>query len=315
MRNYAVVTLVIAIALLLNQSACRTSKEGESLNKEQSDRALALLNGYCFSCHHPDMNTGSRLAPPMFMVRQHYYTEGEPRDQFIKRIVSYASNPTQEASIMPGAVRNFGLMPKQTFRSEDLQLMAVYLYENDVATNGWYRKWEKFKKNPTVIALPTNYLDRGMDIANGTKGALGKNLLAAISEGGAAHAVDFCNTRAIPLTDSMAMHYGATIRRVTDQARNQANQANESELAYIAEAKAALARGEKPAPKLTDAGTKMIGYYPIETNKMCLQCHGTNETILPETRETILRHYPNDRATGYGENQLRGVFVVEMDKK
>jgi|TARA_B110000240_G_scaffold47236_1_gene53538 hypothetical protein len=43
------------------------------------------------------------------------------------------------------------------------------------------------------------------EIAVATKGVLGKNLLNAINTKGVAGAVDFCNTQAIPLTDSMAI--------------------------------------------------------------------------------------------------------------
>ena len=45
-----------------------------------------------------------------------------------------------------------------------------------------------------------------------------------------------------------------------------------------------LAKGTQPEPKLTLEGNKEIGYYPILTNKMCMQCHGKiNTEIKPET--------------------------------
>ena len=59
----------------------------------------------------------------------------------------------------------------------------------------------------------------------------------------------------------------------------------------------------------------MTGYYPITTQAMCLQCHGNPESdIAPETLSAIERFYPEDLATGYGENELRGIWVVEMAK-
>ena len=61
---------------------------------------------------------------------------------------------------------------------------------------------------------------------------------------------------------------------------------------------------------------KMVGYYPIETNKMCLQCHGLpNTQILPATLTKLKHLYPTDKAIGYGENELRGIWVIEMNKK
>jgi hypothetical protein len=58
-----------------------------------------------------------------------------------------------------------------------------------------------------------------------------------------------------------------------------------------------------------------VGYYPIVTNAMCLQCHGTEGVdISPSTQAVIDRQYPDDQATGYGEKQLRGLFVVTMNR-
>ena len=47
---------------------------------------------------------------------------------------------------------------------------------------------------------------------------------------------------------------------------------------------------------------------------MCLQCHGSKGIdIAPETLKVIEEKYPNDQATGYTENQLRGIWVIELD--
>lgn len=161
-----------------------------------------------------------------------------------------------------------------------------------------------------------NYEEAGQNIANAAKAELGKNLVAAINEYGAPGAVTFCNTRAIPLTDSIAGVYHAYVKRVSDKPRNPDNVANDAELAYITHAKEQLASGEQPKPQLTEAGGKMIGYYAILTNSMCLQCHGQKDKdILPATYTNIKKAYPDDKATGYGDNELRGIWVVSMDKK
>jgi hypothetical protein len=49
---------------------------------------------------------------------------------------------------------------------------------------------------------------------------------------------------------------------------------------------------------------------------MCLQCHGDPANdISPETLNKIQTLYPDDAATGYKTNELRGIWVVEMPKK
>ena len=59
----------------------------------------------------------------------------------------------------------------------------------------------------------------------------------------------------------------------------------------------------------------MIGYYPIITNELCMQCHGqTGQQISPGTLAKITALYPNDKAVNYKVNQLRGIWVVEMKR-
>lgn len=169
----------------------------------------------------------------------------------------------------------------------------------------------------TVIDKPKmDYLSFGKELAMQIKANLGKNLGMALSEKGAAGAVEFCNTRAIPITDSMSIVLNAKIKRVSDKPRNENNQANADELAYIQEWKDAKLKGEVFAPKVTEQNGKMIGYYPIETNAMCMQCHGEPiKQVNKETLSKISKLYPADKALGYAEGEIRGIFVVEMDKK
>ncbi len=167
------------------------------------------------------------------------------------------------------------------------------------------------------IAIDTaiNFEETGLRFANSTQAVLGKNLMNAIKEKGAAGAMEFCNEKAFPLTDSMARVLKASIKRVSDKPRNKNNLATGNESAHIQAFKESLAKGEQPQPVIMEINGKMVGYYAIITNKMCLQCHGTvNKDILPQTFSKIKNLYPDDKATGYLENQVRGLWVVEMEK-
>ena len=162
----------------------------------------------------------------------------------------------------------------------------------------------------------TEYLEKGQDLATETQKVLGSNLMKAINEGGPINALEFCNIQAYPLTDSMATALKAHITRVTDKPRNQANMANKDELTYIASVKEKLGAGEQVSPEISVMDGKVTGYYPIITNQMCMQCHGSeNDQINEETLAKINELYPNDQATGYGVGELRGIWVVEMDRE
>ena len=138
---------------------------------------------------------------------------------------------------------------------------------------------------------------------------LGSQLKQKIAEGGPENALEFCNINAIPLTDSISKKYTVTIKRVSDQYRNPDNAANPQEIAVITTYKAMLAAGKMPEGLLKD------GYYysPIVTNAMCLQCHGTpGKEMTEQTHKKIKSLYPDDKATGYDVDELRGIFSIAV---
>lgn len=165
-------------------------------------------------------------------------------------------------------------------------------------------------------AADSSVLAAGQGYALATKAVLGKNLMQAIQQDGPEHALAFCHVRALPLTDSMAKEQGVLIRRVSDQPRNPANRAQGEALAYIQQAKERLARGQQVSGAISTGDTYHTGYYPIMTNGMCLQCHGVpNQDVQAKTLEKIASLYPEDEATGYGLNELRGIWVIQMPRE
>lgn len=191
-------------------------------------------------------------------------------------------------------------------------LLVVYACKSDV---------KKEKQSTTVIEQDNNqvsdsvYAATGLKYAMTTKAELGKNLMGAIQSKGTEHALEFCNVKAIPLTDSMAVAQKAKISRVSDKPRNPNNQANTEELEFIETFKKQLAAGEQPQGIVKKKDGKIHYYYPIATNQMCLQCHGKpNEQIKPEVITMIDKLYPEDKAKGYDVNQVRGIWNVVFEE-
>ena len=172
---------------------------------------------------------------------------------------------------------------------------------------------KKSKEETTVISEESKEILQKYALE--TKGVLGKNLMNAINTQGTEKAIEFCSTKAIVLTDSMSIAFNASIKRVSDKPRNPINMANDNETAFINELKQKISKGEKMTPKFTESDGKITGYFPIETNAMCLQCHGSKDLdIKPNVLKKIAQLYPKDLATGYKENQIRGIFVVTQNK-
>lgn len=144
-----------------------------------------------------------------------------------------------------------------------------------------------------------------------TQAELGKNLMAALKRGGTQEAIPFCNIKAIPLTDSMAVATGARIQRVTNKARNPNNKANNYEASLIEEYQEKVNQGYSLKPNALSSPEGEIYYFPIITNTMCLQCHGTaGKEVKEPTLKNLKKYYPADEALGYGSNEVRGLWKV-----
>lgn len=311
----------IMATLILTNCVQNTKKQTETTKAKDTQiykDGLAILEQNCIACHTPhEKGMGNRIAPPLFAMKQHYLETSKKESEFVNNMTSFLLNPTIEHTKMPRAVQKFGIMPNLGMPKENYEAVATYLFRSELEKPDWFENHyqkEKAELLKQEKAVNQDYLKKGMNIALGTKAVLGKNLLTAIKTKGTDKAVNFCNERAIPLTDSMAIKLNAKIRRVSDKNRNINNLANKAELEYINLAKADLKKNGKASPKLQEIDNKMVGYYPITTNNMCLQCHGDPKTnINKETLKTINLKYPEDNAIGYTANELRGIWVITMD--
>jgi len=311
MKSKTIYLLLIISVLMANCKNSHSKKEITKPSEQVLIEGYQLTENQCFSCHSPNGSLEDRIAPSMDEIKKHYINAKSTPDQFTQDLSAFMNNPGEELSKMPDAIEQFGLMPKIDLSEEQISKIATYIYFSELKKPEWFEKQSQEYQNRSALAIET-----GQNIASQTQGILGKNLMAAIQSKGTEHALSFCSIKAIPLTDSMAIALNTKIKRVSDKNRNPENKANEAELAYIAAAKLAISKGEKPKPQLTIVGEKQIGYYPIMTNKMCMQCHGQPETeVLPNTLSKIHQLYPNDLAMGYKLNELRGIWVIEMNTK
>lgn len=125
---------------------------------EQNLDGMVLMDRYCFACHHPEMTGGhaGRTGPPIFKVREHYFREGMAREDFVDPIVAYVQHPDQDKSKMPGAIRNFRLMPPLSIDQKDLAIIVNYIYDHDLSSHEWISKWREFKKQTESKANISN---------------------------------------------------------------------------------------------------------------------------------------------------------------
>ena len=64
-----------------------------------------------------------------------------------------------------------------------------------------------------------------------------------------------------------------------------------------------------------DLGTRVGVMRPVAHRAVCSPCHGRDEQLTPPVRSELKKRYPQDRATGFKEGDLRGWLWVEVPKK
>ena len=293
--------LVFAGSLLVACSSPMSKK------LDSSGRAYAgnLLKTHCNSCHSSSV---SGMAPSYKEVKDQYATSTSSRKQYIEEMNPFLLSPSLKNSHMPGSVSRYGLMPRVPLSKADARLVSSFIYQE----NG--SDFQGLGSTDSTVSPEIGFLEEGQRIASETQKVLGSNLMQMMKTRGAVAAIGFCDVKAIPLTDSMSMVYGVTIKRVSDKVRNPSNRASEQELAYIHLLKEQLSHGNKLQPILIREDSNIKRLYPILTSAACLKCHGLAGKDMDEaTLSTLNEKYPDDQATGYQENQIRGIWVIESN--
>lgn len=134
---------------------------------------------------------------------------------------------------------------------------------------------------------------------------LSGKLMSVMSEKGPVAAIEVCQVEA----KSMAMEVGEAasvkIGRTGVRLRNTDNVPPSWAQKLVAD------RTETPvfARLSNDHAAALL---PIKLQAQCLMCHGPSEALAPDVKEKLASLYPQDRATGFSEGELRGWFWVEL---
>ncbi len=160
---------------------------------------------------------------------------------------------------------------------------------------------------------------KGDAIAIGLVKTLKGAVKQAIDSNGVVAAITVCNVEAIPLTQEVASLAGedVNIKRTSFKTRNPVNAPDQIETAALNHFEELLIKGEALPPHYTqkvvmEGDTSYYYYKPMKVESLCLLCHGSEETMMPEVRENLAKLYPDDQATGYREGDFRGLIRVKL---
>ncbi len=141
-------------------------------------------------------------------------------------------------------------------------------------------------------------------------------LLAELERGGYDGAVRVCAEIAQKLTQEFNQKTGHYVRRVSLGYRNTQDipDAYESRMLQKLDQQN---REKKLAGEyyevVREQGRDYLRYLkPLVAGKMCLNCHGRPDQLSPQVMAVLKEKYPNDRATGYHEGDLRGAVSVKI---
>jgi hypothetical protein len=147
--------------------------------------------------------------------------------------------------------------------------------------------------------------DTGMAAKDAFTVAMMTELDAALDGGDVSAAIDVCLEVAPTVAARVGVEHGLALGRTSHRLRNPANTPPDW-AAHLVEARQA-----EPVFLYGPAG-ELAGLFPIRLEAGCAMCHGTAETIPDDVAKTLAELYPEDRATGFEEGDLRGWLWFEV---
>ena len=147
---------------------------------------------------------------------------------------------------------------------------------------------------------------------------LGQSLRTAlqqkIAQDGVVAAVAFCHDQAPRIAAEVAARHGVAVGRTSLKHRSPANAPAAWQRAVLDDFAARAGKGEAVADLAasTRDGAMLRVAKGLRVEAPCLMCHGPKDVITPEVAQAIAASYPDDRATGFREGDLRGMIWAEV---
>jgi len=143
--------------------------------------------------------------------------------------------------------------------------------------------------------------------------ALLRELDSGLEKGGPARAIKSCHIDAAWVAQRVGRQEGIAAGRTGDRLRNPLNAPRPWAAPIVA---ANVARRAADVDGFAvDLGDKLGVLRPIAQRPSCAACHGRQDELSAAIRTELRDRYPADRATGFGEGEVRGWYWVEIPKR
>jgi hypothetical protein len=142
--------------------------------------------------------------------------------------------------------------------------------------------------------------------------ALLRELTHSLEQGGPEFAIRSCHIDVVGAIRRVEGQPGIAAGRTSDRLRNPANTPRAWAAPLV------RANAGRPARDIdgfvVDLGSAVGVLRPIVEQPMCASCHGPADKITPAVAAALKHRYPDDRAIGFLNREIRGWFWVEMPK-
>lgn len=138
-----------------------------------------------------------------------------------------------------------------------------------------------------------------------------------IEKGSHDGAIAACNDKAPKMAAAASQNTGWAIRRVSLKNRNPKAVPDAWERAVLEDFDRRRAAGENPVTletaEIVAEGPKRTLRYmkALPIQGLCLNCHGAEDKMNPAVKARLAELYPQDKATGYSEGQIRGALTIK----
>lgn len=151
----------------------------------------------------------------------------------------------------------------------------------------------------------TGQLERALEARKILFSRLSTELKTAMEESGPVNAVSVCKDSAPVIAADVSREHGLRIGRTSFKLRNAANAPPEW-------AKPWVEKRVEETTYLAGPEGQLGVLLPIRAQAACLPCHGTEDTVPGEVQAVLTKLYPDDQATGFSVEDLRGWFWIEV---
>lgn len=152
--------------------------------------------------------------------------------------------------------------------------------------------------------------EQQFETATQARNTLASNLMGrlseALNEGDPATAINVCKDVAPAIAEDVSGSLGVTIGRTSFRLRNRENAPPDWARPYVE------ARRAEPLLLHHAGDGRLAALFPITLQNVCLQCHGPEAQLDSGVRDALRDAYPEDKATGFEEGELRGWFHVTV---